>query len=207
MYAFARFMVSVFMHLKYKMHVLNKNNIPLDLKKGGYIIACNHQKYYDPVAIAAVFKGKFSFMAKAELFAKNKAFAWIIKKCGAFPVVRGAGDNVAIDQALGDIKNKRIFVIFPEGTRSKDGTIGRGRSGVALIAAKAGVPVIPVCVMYGLGGKKRRLDFAIGNIISPEEIEIADGMDRQDLKRVSNVIMDEIKALQQEIYDNIKSGS
>ena len=199
MYMLLRKLVEIFFRIKYKMNILNRENIP-DLK-GGFIVACNHQTYADPPMIAAVLKGKFSFMAKSELFEK-KAFAWLIRKCGAFPVVRGAKDNSAIEQAISDLKDGRIFVIFPEGTRSKDGTLGRAKSGVAVIAGLADAPVLPMCIMYGLGGKKRKADIAIGKLISAEEIAIDPNNmeDRRQIKKVSNLIMDNIAELQQQIY-------
>jgi len=88
-------------------------------------------------------------------------------------------------------------VIFPEGTRSKDGTIGRAKSGVALIAATAAVPVLPVCIMYGLGNKKN-LDFAVGNMIPAEELKM-ESEDRRALKQISARILDSIKELQTQI--------
>ena len=94
MYYFMRYWVQLFFHLKYRMKIWNKENAPK--LKGGYIIACNHQKYADPPMIASVIHAKFSFMAKDELFHKNKFFKWLIIKCGAFPVVRGAGDGEAV---------------------------------------------------------------------------------------------------------------
>ena len=66
MYLFFRKLLSIYFHIKYKINVINEDNIP-DLK-GGYIIAANHQKYADPPLIASIIRGKFSFMAKDELF-------------------------------------------------------------------------------------------------------------------------------------------
>ncbi|MBQ8930913.1 MAG: 1-acyl-sn-glycerol-3-phosphate acyltransferase, partial [Ruminiclostridium sp.] len=85
-YEFARAcFVTPAMHIKHRIKVFGKENLPhKNGIKGGYIIACNHQEYSDPPLIAAVIKSKFSFMAKSELF-KNKLFAWLIRKCGAFP--------------------------------------------------------------------------------------------------------------------------
>jgi 1-acyl-sn-glycerol-3-phosphate acyltransferase len=197
-YFLARFIVQFHFSLKYKIRVSNKDKLPKKYT-GGYIIACNHQSYTDPPMIAAVVKARFSFMAKKELFARNPFFALLIKACGAFPVERGAKDNSAIERAVYDIKRGRVFVIFPEGTRSKDGTIGRAKSGVALIAANAGVPVLPVCIVYGLGGKKR-VDFAVGDMIPANEIRISEGVpDRKELKRVSERIMNSVKELQTHI--------
>lgn len=199
MYMFFRKLVEIyFKHLKYKMTVLNPENIPV--QNGGFIVASNHQSYSDPPVIAAVFKGRFSFMAKSELF-KNKLFAWLITRCGAFPVVRGSKDGAAIDRAVSDIEKNKIFVIFPEGTRSKDGVIARAKSGVALIAGKANAPVVPVSIMYGANGKKRCCTVAVGQMIPYEEIAVDDITDRKRIKTVSSLIMDNITSLQKQICE------
>lgn len=196
-YGFARKCVEIFfLHIKYSAKVLNPENLP-DLS-GGFIVACNHQSYSDPPVLAGVFKGRFSFMAKSELF-KNKLFAWIIKKCGAFPVVRGAKDTGALDRAVEDLKKNKIFIIFPEGTRSKDGVIARAKSGVAMIAGMADAPVVPVCIMYGVDGKKRNIAIAVGETIPKEEVAMEDMTDRKQIKRVSSRIMDDIVQLQRQI--------
>ncbi len=195
MYYFMRYLVQLFFHLKYRMKIWNKENAPK--LKGGYIIACNHQKYADPPMIASVIHAKFSFMAKDELFHKNKFFKWLIIKCGAFPVVRGAGDGEAVRLAVEKLNQGRVLVIFPEGTRSYDGVIQRGKSGVALIASMTGAPVLPMYIRYG---EKRIADVAIGEMIPAEEMKI-DSEDHKALKRVSNRIMDSIKALQKQVCD------
>lgn len=197
-YRFLRYIVRFYFSLKYRIKIYNKDKLPQKLK-GGYIIACNHQSYIDPPAIAAVVNGRFSFMAKDELFRGNPFFAGLIRMCGAFPVVRGAGDHSVIDNSVAFLKKGRILVIFPEGTRSKNGTIGRAKSGVALIAATANVPVLPVCIMYGLRNNRKNLDFAVGELIPPEEINISDASDRKELRRVSERIIDSIKELQGQI--------
>lgn len=193
MYLFFRKLVSIFFHIKYKINIINEENIP-DMK-GGYIIACNHQSYADPPLMAAIIRGKFSFMAKEELF-KNPVFAWLIRRCGAFPVSRGSGDDTPINTALEVIKKGRIFVIFPEGTRSKDGTIGRVKSGIALIASEANAPVLPVCVRYK---NKKEIDVNIGRLIPADEVHI-DEEDRKSMRKVSNRIHEELVGLQEEIF-------
>lgn len=200
MYLFFRKLVEIwYKHLRYRTTVLNVGNIPHE--NGGYIVACNHQKYDDPPMVAAIFRGRFSFMAKSELFEKNKAFAWLIKKCGAFPVVRGGKDTAAIDRAVKDIRMKRIFVIFPEGTRSKNGALGRGKSGVAVIAGKANAPVVPMCIMYAPDGKKNHAAVAVGKMIPAEKLTIDDTADRSRLKDVTSLIMNSIAELQKQICD------
>ena len=194
MYLFFRMLLSVFFHIKYRINVLGRENIP-DMK-GGYIIACNHQSYVDPPMVAAVVKGKFSFMAKEELFHKNPFFTFIIKHCGAFPVERGAGDDAPIRTAIESIEKKRIFVIFPEGTRSKDGTIGRMKSGVILIASQANAPILPMCIRYK---DKRHVDVNIGKLIPAEDIAI-DENDRKSMRNAANRLKDELVSLQNGIF-------
>lgn len=194
-YEFFRKIVCLSMHIKYRIKVINGENRPYKHGiKGGYIIASNHQDYGDPPIIAAVNRAHFSFMAKSELFEKNKFFAWLITRCGAFPVVRGASDGAAIDRAISDLKKNRAFVIFPEGTRSKDGNIGRAKSGIAVIAGKTNAPVLPVCIKYGKKGFRRKVWISIGEMIPAEQIAI-NSDDRSELRRVSNLIMDNIKML------------
>ena len=198
-YAIARALVWLYFRMRYRLKIHNKHNIPK--LKGNYIIACNHQSYSDPPAIAAVIKGRFAFMAKQELFQGNKIFAWLIRALGAFPVVRGAKDGAAVNIAVEKLRAGRTFVIFPEGTRSKDGEIGRAKSGVALIAAKAKVPILPVCIVYGQGGKrvKRKVvHFAVGELIQPGETEIG-LQNRAELKAFASSIIDAIKDLQEQI--------
>jgi uncharacterized iron-regulated protein len=72
---------------------------------------------------------------------------------------------------------------------------------VALIAAMANVPVLPVCLMYGVG-KKRAFDFAVGELIPAEEVAVGEVTDRKEIKRVSGLIMDRIKDLQNQIYES-----
>lgn len=200
LYRFLRYFVQWYIYGKYKVVKYNTHKLPKKYT-GGYIIACNHQSYTDPPAISACVKGRFAFMAKSELFQKNPFFAVIIRIAGAFPVERGKGDTGAIDKSVMYVKKGRVLVIFPEGTRSRDGKMGRAKSGVALIAATANVPVLPVCIMYGLDktSKKKSIDFMVGDMIPKEEISLPDDGDRRALKRVSERIMNSIKELQTQI--------
>lgn len=195
-YEIVRKILRFVLKIKYKITFIGTENIP---KGGGFIAACNHQFYSDPPLMAITIKGRFSFMAKSELFEGNKFFAWLITKLGAFPVHRGAGDNSAIDRAISDIEKGKVFVIFPEGTRSKDGTIGKAKSGVTLIASRANAAVLPMCIKYGPKKGRQRITISVGKLIPKEELRI-DTDDRRELKRVSNVIMDNIR----ELMDNIQ---
>lgn len=194
-YALAREIVSLIFHIYFKIIVLGRENIPK--QKGSYIIASNHVSNNDPPMVGIVFKGKYTFMAKEELFRINPLFTWLIKKLGAFPVKRGSKDSTAIDNALESLNNGRIFVIFPEGTRSKDGELGKPKSGVTLVAARAKVPVVPVFVKYG---KKRFLRrqvlVSIGEPIPKESFDV-DLTDKRQIRSISELIMGRIAQLKE----------
>ena len=194
MYLFFRKLLSIVFHIKYKITVHHPENIPE--MKGGYIIASNHLKMLDPPMIAACIRGKFSFMAKDEIFHKNPFITFVITKCGAFPVVRGSGDEAPIQKAVEVLGEERIFVIFPEGTRSKDGNLGRVKSGIALIASQAAAPVLPVCLKYT---GKRKVDLTIGELIPADELKI-DPDDRKSMRNVSKRIQGELQSLHDDLF-------
>ena len=196
-YTFARELVRFIYRIVFKITVIGAENIPAE--KGGYIIASNHVSNNDPPVVGITFRGKYNFMAKEELF-KNPLFAWLIRKLGAFPVKRGAKDTSAIDNALKGLENGRIFVIFPEGTRSKDGELGRAKSGVTIIAARAKVPVVPVFIKYGRKKFRREIQVSIGKMIPAEKFAV-DISDKAMLRTVSGSIMDEIAQLKENAPD------
>ena len=122
-------------------------------------------------------------MAKSELF-RNKAFAFLIRSLGAFPVERGAGDNKAIKTGEDLIKDGEIMTIFLEGGRTKTGELMRPRSGCALVAQQMQVPVIPACITVVGNPKhtfaKRVIHF--GEPLTPEELGLTPDGGRRELK-------------------------
>lgn len=197
-YNFCRGVVNFIFHIIFKITVIGKENIPQ--AKSGYIIASNHVSNYDPPMVGIVFKGKYTFMAKDELFHINPVFTWLIKKLGAFPVKRGSKDTSGIDTAIESLKNGRVFVIFPEGTRSKTGELGKPKSGVSLVAARAKVPVVPVYVEYGKKKLRRNALVCVGKAIPAESFDI-DAEDKHEIHRISKLIMGEISALKESAPD------
>lgn len=197
-YAMARELVRFVYHIVFRVTVIGKENIPAE--KGGYIVASNHISNNDPPVVGITFRGKYNFMAKEELFTGNPIFAWLIRRLGAFPVKRGAGDNSAIEKALESVKNGRIFVIFPEGTRSKDGELGRPKSGITLIASQAKAPVVPVFIKYGRKKFRRNIQVSVGKAIPAEEFDV-DVTDKRKLKGIGALIMGEIAKLKENAPD------
>ena len=176
----------------FRLKIEGRENIP---KKQTVIYASNHRSYYDPPLVGAGSRGKLCFMAKEELFEK-KPFALLIRALGAFPVSRGKGDTGLIDTAVNKLE-KRSLMIFPEGTRSKDGKVGRGHTGAALISARSGKLIIPVGVVYD--GKicfRKKVTLKFGEPIDPAEyVEICDEPNPRQLVKLKNRYMADIKRL------------
>ncbi len=124
----------------FRIKCIGLDNVPKD---GGVILAVNHKSDFDPVMMGITAPRTLSFMAKAELF-ENKFCGWFLKKLGAFPVHRGSGDVGALKASFKILKDNGAMIIFPEGGRCKNGEKRRAKSGVAMIAQKVNVPVVPV---------------------------------------------------------------
>lgn len=160
------------------------------------MLCCNHTSFADPVLMLVTFPRPIYFMAKEELF-RNKLVGWFLGKVmGAFPVNRGTGDTRAIDTARNILNKGHVLGIFPEGTRSKTGELGRGKSGAALLAAQTGAYVLPIC-MVPKNRKRVRIfqptTVVFGQPISPEELHLTEG--HPDLRYATRTIMDSIAKL------------
>lgn len=191
-YTLLRYIVTGIYHLYFNITFEGTENIPKD---GGNIFASNHRSYQDPVFIALPTRVPLSYMAKEELFHQNIFFTVLIKAFGAFPVTRGKGDTQAIDTSIEKLEKGRNLVIFPEGTRSKDGKVGKGKTGVALVAAMAQVPVVPVGINFeGKLKFRKRVVVRFGKPIVPSEIGVT-STNPHALKTIKNEIMEKITEL------------
>lgn len=193
MYYIIKFFARIAFYIAFSLKFEGRENIP---KKTPVIYASNHRTNADPPLVCCGAKGKFAFMAKEELF-RNKLFAALIRSLGAFPVSRGKGDTAVLDTAVQRLGEGRSLMIFPEGTRSKDGKVHRGHSGAAVIAARSGRQIIPVGVVFGEKLKFRtKLVVKYGEPIDPAEfVEICDSPDPRSLVKLKNRYMSEIMKL------------
>lgn len=170
----------------------------LDSMEGAYILCSNHLSNLDSVFLVISHKSPIRFMAKSELF-KNPALGYIFRKLGAFSVERGKGDKEALQNAERILKSGEILGIFIEGTRSKTGEFLRPRSGTALLACKAKLPVIPVCITGGGKNNKirpfRRTTISYGKPMNILDITGTLDINIGTLRRVSGDIMGKIKEM------------
>ena len=192
LYGLMRWIVIGLYHIYYDIRWEGTENVPKD---GGNIFASNHRSYQDPVFIALHTRVPLSYMAKEELFNGNKAFKTLITTMGAFPVSRGKGDTAVIDTSIDKLEMGRNLAIFPEGTRSLDGKVGKGKTGVALIAAVAQTKIIPVGITFeGKLKFRKKVIVRYGKPIIPSEIG-ASNTDSKSLKILKNKVMEEITSL------------
>ncbi|WP_320780343.1 lysophospholipid acyltransferase family protein [Streptomyces sp. CRN 30] len=121
---------------------------------GAAIVAGNHLSFSDHFLMPAVLKRRITFLAKAEYFTgpgvKGRLTAAFFRSAGQIPVDRSGKEagRAAIREGLGVLRRDELLGIYPEGTRSHDGRLYKGKVGVAVMALKAGVPVVP-CAMIG----------------------------------------------------------
>ena len=192
LYSVLVIVLSALFRIFFRMKVHGIENIP---RSGGVVIASNHISVLDPPILGVAASRTLHFMAKRELFA-NTFFGWLIAKLNAFPVQRGAPDRVAIRKALSLLEQGEVLGIFPEGTRSKNGILGTAEPGVAMIAAKAGVPIIPAAIFGAnqigkTGLLPPKFSVIFGTPIMPE----AGRVDRIAIDQLSDEMMKAIACL------------
>jgi len=117
------------------------------LPEGAAVICPNHTSLRDPlyVALACGIRERLHFMAKSELY-ENRFLARLLTKLGAFPVRRGQPDIEAIRSSVGYLNDGCKLIIFPEGTRVTAGKDVEAKGGAAMLAARTGVPMVPVYI-------------------------------------------------------------
>lgn len=190
----------------YRVRVEGAEHIP---RRGAAILASNHNAFCDSLFLPAVLRRRLTYVAKAEYF-ENWRTAWFFRGIGQIPLRRGPGSEWrrALDAAAAVLDDGKLFGIYPEGTRSKDGRLHRGHSGVAMLALRTGAPVIPV----GISGTREaqpigtliprpfsRITIRIG---APLDFSVYAGRDRERLvlRQITDTVMAEIQHLSGQEY-------
>ncbi len=169
-------------------------NVPME---GGLVVVANHGSDLDPPLLGHALGRPVAFMAKAELF-RVPLLGRLIRSCGAYPVSRGASDRQAIRTASERLAQGWATGLFLDGTRQSDGRVNCPQAGAALLAARAGVPLLPVAIVnshraLGPNGAPLRLvpvHVRIGTPIPPPA-----SRRREDLDAVTRAAQEQINAL------------
>ena len=149
LYLLTRTVLGPVARLIYRPVVEGRENIP---RTGPLLLASNHLSFVDSMVIPLVAPRRVVFLAKSEYFTGQGLHGlwmrWLFTALGAVPVRRGThgAAQEALDSALEILKDGLAFGVYPEGTRSRDGRLYRGRTGVAWLALTAGCPVVPVAL-------------------------------------------------------------
>ena len=113
--------------------------------RGPVILASNHRSFLDSIFLPAVLRRRVTFVAKAEYFDDPKT-AWFFRGVGQIPIRRegGSASERALASATEVLRDGRVFAIYPEGTRTRDGYLHRGHTGVARLSLRTGTTIVPV---------------------------------------------------------------
>lgn len=200
-YAILKSILLPLLKLCYRVNVRGMEHVPAE---GPVIVAANHVSFIDSLFIPMVMGRRVTFLAKAEYFEDRKV-AWFFRMAGQIPIKREGGS--AADRALASAREVLeaggMLAIYPEGTRSPDGRLYKGRTGVARMALSCDVPVLPIGLtgtaeVQPVGARVprpfRTVGVTIGAPLSWPALA-GDTTDRAVLRRVTDEIVGAIAAL------------
>ena len=142
-YWLVRAVVQPFCHLYFRLSRIGREHVP---ESGGVIYCANHRSFLDPFVIGLITRRPIYYVAKSELF-RYRFVGWLLSSLGAFPVLRGTGDQDMLATAKAILERGDSVLIFAEGTRIRPGALGRPKRGVGRLALETGAPVVPVAVI------------------------------------------------------------
>jgi len=189
-YVFSRSVVSAAVRLLYQFRVVGREHIPVS---GPVVICSNHIHNFDPPVLGLATKRFLYFMAKEELF-QRQPFSWLLSRLGGFPIRRGGQDKRAIRRAVEISKGNGCLVIFPEGHRSKDGSLGKGMTGAAFIARKAECPIVPTAIV-GTYHLRKPLVVRFGEPMLPLPDDTNDSLIARIMENIGKLVEEEKKSL------------
>jgi 1-acyl-sn-glycerol-3-phosphate acyltransferase len=181
-YRFLQRVLQVLGVLVYGVRYWGRENIPTS---GGVLIVSNHQSHFDPPLVGMGCRRRVNYLARDTLFG-FAPFAWLIHSLDAIPIDREGIGLGGIKESLRRLKRGEMVLIFPEGTRTRDGQIAQFRPGFTVLAARSGAAILPVAVdgAYAAWPRKQkfpgrgRIHVRYGAPIMPEEIN---GRDEREL--------------------------
>ncbi|WHY65524.1 lysophospholipid acyltransferase family protein [Neobacillus sp. SuZ13] len=188
-YDFAKSVVTGIFKPLYRVEAIGLEHFP---KEGGVLLCANHIHNFDPIIVGIMAPRPVHYMAKEEIFSVP-VLGNIVRKCNAFPVKRGFSDREALRTGLKILKDGHVFGLFPEGTRSKTGELGKGLAGAGFFALRSSASVVP-CAIIGPYQSFRKLKVVYGEPIDLEEMR----KEKASAEEVTELIMSKIDKLRKE---------
>ncbi|WP_144547488.1 1-acyl-sn-glycerol-3-phosphate acyltransferase [Bacillus sp. X1(2014)] len=188
-YDFAKSVVTGIFKPLYRVEAIGLEHFP---KEGGVLLCANHIHNFDPIIVGIMAPRPVHYMAKEEIFSVP-VLGNIVRKCNAFPVKRGFSDREALRTGLKILKDGHVFGLFPEGTRSKTGELGKGLAGAGFFALRSSAAVVP-CAIIGPYQSFRKLKVVYGEPIDLEEMR----KEKASAEQVTELIMSKIDKLRKE---------
>jgi len=209
----ARLVLRPLVRLGWRIDVSGLEHVPTT---GPAILCPNHISVLDSFFVPAMLRRRITYVGKAEYLDDWKT-RWLFPALGMIPIDRTGGDaaQAALDLAARVLERGELFGIYPEGTRSRDGLLHKGRTGAARLALRSGAPIIPVGIKgtdailppdRRLPRVLRRASIAFGTPIDPAHY---DGRhdERLVLRQITDEVMFEIRMLTGQTYVNTYASS
>lgn len=201
----------------FRPRVQGAENVP---QHGGAVVVSNHLSFVDSVFLPLAIPRPMTFLAKSDYFTgkglKGAVVRWFFTASGQLPIDRAGGkaSEASLNTGLQVLAEQGVLGIYPEGTRSPDGRLYRGRTGVARMVLEAHVPVIPAAVIgtddvMPLGAKLPRVRKVTVRIGEPMDFSRFAGMesDRFVLRAVTDEIMHRIAQLSGQEYVDVYAST
>lgn len=185
-YSFVKALVYSVLKPIYRIESIGLENFPKD---GGVLLCSNHIDNLDPPVVGIMAPRPVHFMAKEELFSVP-LLGKIVPHLNAFPVKRGMSDREAIRKGLAVLKEQKVLGLFPEGTRSKTGELGKGLAGAGFFALRSDAAIVP-CAIIGPYKPFKKLKIVYGQPIDMQKLRA----DKASADEATDVIMSEIRKL------------
>lgn len=197
--------------------IVGRRNIPVE---GGAILASNHLSFVDSVILPLMIDRPVAFLAKSDYFTGKGLKGWatrvFFKATGQLPIDRSGGkaSEASLNTGLQVLGGGELLGIYPEGTRSPDGKLYRGRTGIARMALEARVPVVPLVMvdtdtMMPIGQRLPnvvRVGVVIGEPLDFSRFEGMEG-DRYILRSITDEIMVALQRLGEQEYEDVYAST
>ncbi len=211
------FVLGPLLQIIFRPWIRGKHHVP---KTGGAILASNHLSFSDSIFLPLKVSRPVTFLAKSDYFTgkgvKGALTRWFFKATGQLPIDRSGGkaSEDSLNTGLGVLERGLLLGIYPEGTRSPDGKLYRGRTGIARMALEAGVPVVPVAMIdtekvQAIGQslpRVRRVGVVIGEPLDFSRFAGMEG-ERAVLRAVTDRIVYEVMQLSGQQYEDVYAST